>query len=74
MKNTTTFSAHPHYGPVVSEQETDATIEAFRWLLIFGFPAAVAAARLMPDQFSEAFDDAVQLARRVTRNPFGHKA
>lgn len=58
--------------PADLNQQWDATVEAFRWLLIFGFPAGVAAARLMPDQFTDAFDDAVQLARRVTRNPFGH--
>ncbi len=51
--------------------EWNATVEAFRWLLILGFPASVAAARLMPELFSDAIDDAVQLARRVTRNPFG---
>ena len=60
-----------HASPAALTQQWDATVEAFRWLLIFGFPAGVAAARLMPDQFSEAIDDAVQLARRVTRNPFG---
>jgi hypothetical protein len=49
----------------------DATIEAFRWLLILGFPASVAAARLMPEVFSDALDEAIDVARRMTRNPFG---
>ena len=60
-----------HSTPAGFDPDSDATIEAFRWLLIFGFPAAVAAARLMPDQFSDMIDDAAKLARRVTRNPFG---
>lgn len=59
--------------PATVDPQEDVTIEAFRWLLMFGFPAAVAAARLMPDQFSEVIDEAVSLTRRVTRNPFGSK-
>ncbi len=55
-------------------EQWDATVEAFRWLLLSGFPAGVAAARLMPELFTDAIDDAVGLARRATRNPFGHPA
>ena len=51
----------------------DATIEAFRWLLILGFPASVAAARLMPEVFSDALDETIDVAWRVTRNQFGQK-
>jgi hypothetical protein len=48
----------------------DSTIEAFRWMLIFGFPAGIAAARLMPEVFTDAISDAVGAARSLTRNPF----
>jgi hypothetical protein len=60
-----------HPAPADLDQQWDATVETFRWLVIFGFPASVAAARVMPELFSDAIDDAVKLARRVTRNPFG---
>jgi hypothetical protein len=34
------------------EGELTVALEAFRWLLILGFPAAVAAATVCPDTFS----------------------
>jgi hypothetical protein len=70
MNHITTFPDHPP--PADLGEQWNSTVEAFRWLVIFGFPASVAAARLMPELFSEAVGDAVELARRVTRNPFGH--
>jgi hypothetical protein len=65
------FPDFPSYhGP---SADGDGTIEAFRWLLILGFPASIAAARLMPDVFTDALNEAVEVARRVTRNPFGRE-
>ena len=61
------------HSPPTLEAAGDATMEAFRWLLILGFPASVAAARLMPEVFSDAIDEAFEVARRMTRNPFGRK-
>ena len=60
-----------HAAPAGLGQQWNATVEAFRWLLIFGFPVSVAAAGVMPELFTDAIDDAVKLARRATRNPFG---
>ena len=70
MNHPTLFASLP--APAQLDHKWDATVEAFRWLLILGFPASMAAARLMPDLFSDAVEDAVQFARRVSRNPFGH--
>jgi len=72
MDRSAHFPDHP--APANLDHEWNATVEAFRWLLIFGFPANVAAPRLMPELFSDALDDAIDLARRMTRNPFGHAA
>jgi hypothetical protein len=38
--------------PIPSQGEFTVALEAFRWLLILGFPAAVAAATVCPDTFS----------------------
>ena len=72
MNHSTIFTDHS--ASATLDDQSDTTVEAFRWLLIFGFPASVAAARLMPELFSDAIGDAVELARRMTRNPFGHSA
>jgi hypothetical protein len=69
----TNFPAGPAPTSLDHHEQWDATVEAFRWLLIYGFPASVAAARVMPELFSEALDEAVDLARRATRNPFGRR-
>jgi hypothetical protein len=39
--------------PAHIHEADDATAEAFRWLLALGFPADVAAARVMPELFAE---------------------
>lgn len=74
MNQSPTFPDHPAPASFDHPAHWDATVEAFRWLIIYGFPAGVAAARLMPELFTDAIDDAVDLARRATRNPFSHPA
>ena len=38
---------------LASETDSRASVSAFEWLLVLGFPADVAAAKVMPELFSD---------------------
>ena len=42
---------------LTSQSDFNVTVEAFRWLLVLGFPTAVAAATVWPDMFAPAANE-----------------